>query len=244
MGTSLDRGGAGAGAPVSPSVTTPQSTPTIDPKSPAMPAWRSKRAWVLLALVTLFGVVSDLGSKHLAFAHLADRPVRVEREQVLATRDLGTLIPGNPRVTIVPRVLDLTLVLNPGAVFGMGAGKRLFFVGFTIFAAGFAVWMFATWTSRRDWASHAAIGLILAGGIGNLYDRLVYACVRDFLHPLPGMMLPFGWSWPWGGREVWPYVSNIADLWLLVGIGVLLVKMLREPAPSTSRSRGAAARAE
>jgi signal peptidase II len=133
-------------------------------------------------------------------------------------------------------VLDLTLVLNPGAVFGIGAGKRVFFVAFTLGAVLFSIWMFGAWTTPRDRIAHIAIGLILGGGLGNLYDRLVYACVRDFLHPLPNATLPFGWQWPWGGREVWPYVSNIADLWLLIGIGALLVILLKAPPPHGPRA--------
>ncbi len=200
-----------------------------------VPAWRCSRAWTLLLVVTAAGLALDLFSKWWAFAHLGPMPVHITREAVLQTRDLGSLIPPGSRREVVSGLLDLTLVLNPGAVFGMGAGKRLFFIAFTLIAVGFATWMFATWTMAKDRLSHVAIGLILAGGLGNLYDRLVYACVRDFLHPLPGVVLPFGWSWPWGGREVWPYVSNIADLWLLIGIGVLMVQLLRTPAPAPGR---------
>lgn len=199
--------------------------------APGMPAWRCRRAWALLAIVTAIGLTSDLASKWWAFERLGPMPVRLTRERVLETRDLGSLIPPGSRREVISGILDLTLVLNPGAVFGMGAGKRVFFIAFTLIAVGFATWMFATWTTARDRLSHGAIGLILAGGLGNLYDRLEYACVRDFLHPLPGVVLPFGWSWPWGGRELWPYVSNIADLWLLLGIGVLMVQLLRSPAP-------------
>lgn len=200
-----------------------------------MPAWKCPRAWALLAVVTAMGLALDLVSKWLAFERLGPMPVRLTRESVLETRDLGSLIPPGSRYEVISGILDLTLVLNPGAVFGMGAGKRLFFIAFTLIAVGFATWMFATWTMAKDRLSHGAIGLILAGGLGNLYDRLVYACVRDFLHPLPGVVLPFGWSWPWGGRELWPYVSNIADLWLLVGIGILMVQLLRMPPPGPSR---------
>jgi lipoprotein signal peptidase len=35
---------------------------------------------------------------------------------------------------------------------------------------------------------------------------------------------------PWG-TEVWPWVSNVADLWLIIGIGILLVRSLRAEPP-------------
>jgi hypothetical protein len=41
-------------------------------------------------------------------------------------------------------------------------------------------------------------------------------------------VLPFGLSWPGGGNELWPYVSNLADKWLLVGIGLVLWRVWRE----------------
>ena len=177
----------------------------------------------MLASVTAIGLAGDLISKSLAFEHVAGTPVKVDRSLVLSVDTLERLIPRHDPVVVVPKVLELTLVLNPGAVFGVGAGQRWFFVGFTVLALGFAIWIFGAWTKARDRWAHAAIGLIIAGGLGNLYDRLAFACVRDFLHPLPGLRLPFGLSWPGGSQEVWPYVSNIADLYLLVGIGILLV---------------------
>lgn len=198
-------------------------------------AGASPVAWTLLAATTVVGLIIDLWSKHAAFAKIASVPVHISREDVLATPMLGALIPPHDPVRVVPGLLELTLVLNPGAVFGMGAGRRWFFVVFTFLALGFGLYMFSKWTRPREWSAHVAIGLLLSGGLGNLYDRLVYACVRDFLHPLPGVVLPFGWHWPWGGNEVWPYVSNIADLWLCIGIGVLVVRTLRMPPPTSSR---------
>lgn len=186
------------------------------------PAWKSASAWVLLLVVVIVSLFIDLASKTLAFRHIADAPVIVNREQVLRTDHLSFLIPPHEPVVVIPRALDLTLVLNPGAVFGMGAGKRWFFIGFTVLAVAFAMWVFATWTRPRDRAAHIGLGLLLAGGLGNLYDRLMFGCVRDFLHPLPNVELPFRWRWPWGGREIWPYVSNIADLFLIIGIMLLL----------------------
>lgn len=192
-----------------------------------LPASKSRAAWIVLALTTLLGLVTDLASKEIAFRTIAGTPVSIDREAVITTRNLGNLIPFHKPVAVLPNVLDFTLVLNPGAVFGIGAGKRWFFVLFTAIAVVFATGLFARWTRARDRWAHVAIGLVISGGLGNLYDRLLYACVRDFIHPLPGVKLPFGWSYPWGtgqaAREVWPYVSNLADLWLIIGIVILVV---------------------
>jgi signal peptidase II len=197
-------------------------------------AIRSGRAWTVLLMVVIAGLATDLASKSIAFARIAPRPVVINRAEVLDAQargvSLGRLIPADlTPITIIPNLLDFTLVLNPGAVFGIGAGKRWFFVAFTAGAMALAVWMFGAWTRRRDTFAHVGIGLLVAGGVGNLYDRLVYGCVRDFIHPLPGVQLPFGWTMPLsGGREIWPYVSNIADLWLLIGIGMLMWYLWRQ----------------
>jgi len=205
-----------------------------EPKSPS--SLSSGRAWAVLIVVTVIGLALDLGSKWYAFAHIAPHPVIIDRARVLEAQankqSLSRLIPDDmvPR-TVIKNVLDFSLVLNPGAVFGIGAGKRWFFVAFTGAAMALAVWMFGAWTRPKDRWSHVGIGLLVAGGLGNLYDRLIYGCVRDFIHPLPGVRLPFGWSMPIsGGREIWPYVSNIADLWLLIGIGMLMVYLWRQGA--------------
>ncbi len=192
------------------------------------------RAWLVLIGSLVFGLATDLATKWAAFRWIAGVPVRVHRSEVLSTDRLGLLLPRHEPVVVIPKVLNLTLVLNPGAVFGIGAGKRWLFVGFTAVAVVFAGWIFLKWTSARDRMAHIAIGLLLAGGLGNLYDRLRFACVRDFIHPLPGVQLPFGITWPNGSNEVWPYVSNVADLWLIVGIAVLLVYGWRRPHPVKS----------
>ena len=197
-------------------------------------AAKSRRAWVVLLVVMALSIAADLWSKSAAFKYIGDVPIVVEREAVLAVaadnpRQIGRLVPPHDVITVVPHALELTLVLNPGAVFGIGPGQRMFFVGFTLVAMGFGLWMFARWTGPRDHWAHAGIALVLGGGLGNLYDRLAYGCVRDFLHPLPGVKWPFGLR-PFGGNgEFWPYVSNVADAFLLIGIAILLVFLWRGP---------------
>lgn len=206
-------------------------------RSAPIPGWRSNRAWKVLIIVTVLALFADLASKYLAFSFVMDAPVTVVREQVLAKaadnpRLINTLIPDHQPMVVIPKVLHFTLVLNPGAVFGIGPGQRWFFIAFTVVALGFGLMMFARWTTARDHWAHAAIGLLIGGGLGNLYDRLTYACVRDFIHPLPGWKWPFSLNLPLigfqRGAAVWPYVSNVADALLLIGIGMLLVHLWRK----------------
>jgi lipoprotein signal peptidase len=195
-----------------------------------MLAFKSRRAWLVLFIVLALGVVTDLVSKSLAFEHIADQPVRTIRSEVEAAGPgrLYLLIPHHRPVVVVPRVLNFTLVYNPGAVFGIGAGQRWFFVLFTAAAMAAGLLYFAKGTRAGDRATHIGIALILSGGLGNLYDRLLFACVRDFIHPLPGMKLPFGLRWPNGGSdEVWPWISNLADLYLIIGVGIVLIVSFR-----------------
>ena len=194
-----------------------------------MRAWRSTRAWIVFGLAISLFLVLDLGTKFAAFEHVADRPVTIDRSAVLATPpgELIRLLPPHDPVVVVPGVLELKLVLNAGAVFGAGQGRRTLFIGFTILALLVATALFARWTSATDTISHVGLGLIVSGGLGNLYDRIRFACVRDFLHPLPTAHLPFGLTWPSGDSAIWPYVSNVADAVLLVGIGLLLIRVWR-----------------
>ncbi len=189
-------------------------------------AGRSGLAWIVLIIAAVLSLGADLGSKWAAFHYVAGAPVEISREDVRRVyqqdpRLVTTLIPDHKPVDAIPGVLQWQLVLNPGAVFGVGPGQRWFFVGFTGVALGFGLWMFSKWTGPRDTAAHVGIGMLIGGGLGNLYDRLHYGVVRDFIHPIPGMRWP-SWFGPLGGKDIWPYVSNIADLLLLIGIAILL----------------------
>lgn len=113
---------------------------------------------------------------------------------------------------VMPRV-------NHGALWGIGGSQKgtanLFFAGVSVVAAAaILVWGTRRGPARERWLS-AALGLILGGTVGNLYDRLVFNGVRDFLH--------FTYiEWP---------VFNVADCCLVVGAGLLLVQAVFVPPP-------------
>ena len=192
----------------------------------ASPAWRSPRAWTKLLAVFLVGVVIDLSTKSMAFERVAGSPVDLSNREVVAEPSFR--LPWHEGVQAIPfDLLDLHLVVNHGAVFGIGQNARGAFIVFTAVAVVAGVAIFGWWTRASSKWTHVAIGLILAGGVGNLYDRVVFGAVRDFLYLFPRCSLPFGLAWPGGSREVFPWVFNVADMLLLAGMAILLVRSRR-----------------
>lgn len=106
---------------------------------------------------------------------------------------------------VMPRV-------NHGALFGLGGSRKgaanWFFAGVSVAAAAaILIWGMRRGPAREKWLC-AALGLILAGTVGNLYDRIVFNGVRDFLYF-------YYIEWP---------VFNFADCCLVVGAGLLLLQ--------------------
>ena len=108
-----------------------------------------KQAWAIALAVGLAGYAADLLTKTLALAYLdpADPPVL-----------LGGL-------------LTLQLIHNPGAAFSLGEDFTPVLTGIAAAAlAGVLGWLVPR-VRHRGWA--VASGLLLAGILGNLTDRLV-----------------------------------------------------------------------
>ncbi len=195
------------------------------------PAWRSPRAWAILLIVALLGFTSDLVTKTWAFNEVADKPIVLERELLLSNPQ-WTPIPLHDGVVAIPwKLLNFRLVLNDGAVFGIGSQQRVFFIFFTFAALGIAGWIFGRHTSAKNTIAHIALGLILGGGLGNLYDRIFIGRVRDFMHMLPDRHLPFGWSWPGSNSELFPWIFNTGDVLLLSGMALLMIFFWKQPDP-------------
>ncbi len=186
--------------------------------------------WLLWTLA-LVGLAADQAGKYGVFRALhqealADGSLRVQR----------TLVPGALElwVDFLPqRWPDDTSPLrswsgayepqvNKGAFLGMGNGAdggqdwNVFFAVISVLAAGAII----VWSTRRSIARDrllcVSLGLILAGTLGNLYDRVVFAGVRDFLY------------WHFIIRTA---VFNLADFFLVCGALILLAQVfLGKPA--------------
>ena len=194
-------------------------------RNPDQRTWSSPGCWLLLLVVIAVGLTADLVSKQWAFHSVAGTPVVVSRHALVENPGFNPIPPHQSVIAIPGRLLNFHLVLNSGAVFGIGSEQRGFFIGFTLIAIIVAVYIFGWQTRRSSLMAHIGIGLVMAGALGNLWDRLMIGRVRDFLHMFPGRQLPFGLQWPGGGSEIFPWIFNIADMLLLLGMGILLIHL-------------------
>jgi signal peptidase II len=102
---------------------------------------------------------------------------------------------------------SLTYVSNTGVSFGLFRGRNMFFVAFSAALVGVLLFL------RRRIQAHGALAaagfvLVLAGALGNLYDRIAYGFVVDF----------FNFSF-------FPAVFNVADSAITAGAVLLALGM-------------------
>jgi signal peptidase II len=121
-----------------------------------------------------------------------DRATKLWAMRELAPRGTVPLVP----------FFDLTYVENTGAAFGLGKGANGLFVLVSLGLTGALVWMMRKWPADKAWLQWGGL-LVVTGALGNLYDRVVYAYVVDFLH-----------------LHHWP-VFNVADSCISVGACLL-----------------------
>ncbi len=120
-------------------------------------------------------------------------------------------------------VLDLTYLENRGAIFGSMAGKRWFLVGFTaiLIIIGIAG-MF--WAAKRSKFLSVSVMLFVAGGIGNLIDRVRLGYVVDFFEV---KLFHFA-------------IFNVADICVTCAFAMILLYVLVIE-PRTEKAKKAAA---
>lgn len=108
-------------------------------------------------------------------------------------------------------VLHLTFVQNRGAAFGMLAEKRwVFMVISSVAIIGIGIYLFG-FCRERNWVKFS-LAMIVGGGIGNMIDRILLGYVIDFID---FTLINFA-------------VFNVADSFVTVGAGILLVSFLAE----------------
>jgi signal peptidase II len=165
--------------------------------------------------IALCGMAFDLATKHWTFAQLGL---------------------GESRPVLAP-ILELHPNRNYGALWGFGSWfphSPLIFAGLSIVAAvAICVWLFVR-GAASDLRLTIALALIMAGALGNCYDRLAFGYVRDFVHfHVDSINFEFA-------------IFNFADNMLVLGACGLMLLALRpdpaadpQPAPATEAEHAA-----
>ncbi len=119
-------------------------------------------------------------------------------------------------IVVIPKVFRITHVLNTGAAFSMFENMnehtlRALLIAFSILAVAVVIGLL--WRMGKTFTmTSVALALILGGALGNLYDRVMYSYVVDFLE-----VRIVHYHWP---------DFNVADSCIVVGACLLLLEML------------------
>ncbi len=113
---------------------------------------------------------------------------------------------------------NLVLAHNPGAAFSFLANasgwQREFFIVVALVITAVLLWMLKGHGTNR--VLSVALALVIGGAYGNLYDRVAYGYVIDFV------------QWHVAGY-FWP-AFNVADSAICLGAGLLIFDSFRKPA--------------
>jgi signal peptidase II len=174
-------------------------------------ASRLSRAWMIFLVVGMISLVADQATKIWAREALPVHPSGCAvPDDVVDHKCVGVAVP------VIDGYWEWRLSFNPGSAFGLFSsrgGARVFLtvVGFAAVAG--MLWMMKKARSDQK-ALHWALALVAGGAVGNLIDRIRHGVVTDFV------------LWKYKTHE-WP-VFNVADVALVVGVGLMFVDMFRE----------------
>ncbi len=119
----------------------------------------------------------------------------------------SSLSPGREHV-VIPHLLSLTVLHNTGVAFGLLAGLGPgAVVALALTVLGVLLYNRAAWPATK--AGQWSVGLMVGGALGNIFERLRFGYVLDYLDV-----------------HVWP-VFNLADTAIVVGAGLLLLVLSR-----------------
>lgn len=110
--------------------------------------------------------------------------------------------------TLIPGFLELAYTENSGAAFGMLQNMSWVFSVITaILAVVIIVFIFRY--KHHCFLTYASCIMVVAGGLGNMIDRMINSYVVDFIHV-----------------QFFPYIFNFADCLVTVGVVLFLIYFL------------------
>ncbi len=112
-------------------------------------------------------------------------------------------------ITVIPRLLHLTHIKNPGASFGLLPYRTIFLISITLIVMVFMLIYYRA-LPKNYYAMRFGLALQLGGALGNLIDRLRHGQVTDFID-----------------LKFFPPVFNIADSAIVIGVAMFIIAFWR-----------------
>ncbi len=121
----------------------------------------------------------------------------------------------NKPIEIIDGFLYLVHITNEGAAWGILSGKTYLLTSIAILALA-AMWLFRSYLGFSTKLGQFTMGIFAGGVLGNLFDRIYYGHVIDFID----VHLPLiNYRWP---------AFNIADCGICVGVVIYIISMVFE----------------
>lgn len=136
-------------------------------------------------------------------------------DQVTKRLVLQFVDPSDPK-NLIPGFFELVHVTNTGAAFGSFRNNNGFFIALSCVALLVVTVLLLRREPRDPWR-RVALGLLMAGVLGNLTDRLLHGHVIDFL--LFDLHIPFANPWP---------AFNVADSCICIAVVCFMVYSFRD----------------
>ena len=111
-------------------------------------------------------------------------------------------------ITIIPGLLEFMYVENTGAAFGLFKNFMWLVVAVTVIASAAIVVLLFRY-KKHTFFSYTTSALLIAGGFGNLIDRMTHGFVVDFIHVM-----------------FFDYIFNFADCCITVGAVLFVIHVL------------------
>lgn len=142
------------------------------------------KSWIVKSILIVVLVGLDLLSKYLLQQYFEN---------------------GGEPIVVINNFFNLEYVQNTGVAFGMFKNSVVASLVFPIiFLLAFVAYDILCKTNKKTYI--VAFSLIIAGAIGNLYDRIILKFVRDFF-----------------AVKIFPFVFNFADACVSIGFVMLVV---------------------
>ena len=120
---------------------------------------------------------------------------------------------------LIKGVFRFTYVENTGAAMGMFSNNRWVFM--IISVIGIVAMLIYLWKFRpKSKLACAALSMIIGGGIGNMIDRSFY---KGTLPDTLGKNVVIDFIDFCAVPQIWPWVFNVADAFVCVGAGILML---------------------